>query len=297
MKAERILVATDFSETADMALVEAHERAGQTGTLLVCHARSEAAPRMPAGAAPAVGMVGPPTVADLRDAVGERVVARTGRAADRFSVTIEDGDPHAAIVKSAESWHADLVIVGHRGATGLSRIWLGGVAEKVSRLAHCPVLVVRPKSGTRRVVVGTDFSDPALPAVKAAFDEAERVGGSVTLTHCLEWPLLPSDGAGFTSATVSAALLDDIQKEAAIKLQAASEGCPVPIEQHLNYGRASIELVRLAEAIDAHLLVVGTRGRTGISRVLLGNVAETVVRSASCPVLVVRLHGQAGPAL
>lgn len=297
MGAQRIFVATDFSETADLALIEAHERAGQSGTLLVCYVRSDGASRMPPGVVPTIGMVGPPTVADLRDAVVERVAARTGRTTSRFSVTIEDGDPHAAIVTSAESWHADLVIVGHRGATGLSRIWLGGVAEKVCRLAHCPVLVVRPRSGTRRVVVGTDFSDPALPAVMAAFDEAARVGGSVTLTHCLEWPLLPSDGAGFTSATVSATLLDDIQKEAAIKLHAAAEGCPVPIEQHMAFGRASIELVRLAEVLDADLLVVGTRGRTGISRVLLGNVAETVVRSAPCPVLVVRLHKQAGPAL
>lgn len=297
MRTQRILVATDFSETADLALLEAHERAGQSGALLVCYARPEDASRMPPGAAPAIGMAGPPSEADLRDAVVERVVALTGRTADRFSVTIEDGDPHAAIVKSAESWHADLVIVGYRGATGLSRIWLGGVAEKVSRLAHCPVLVVRPKSGTRRVVVGTDFSDPALPAVKAAFDEAERVGGSVTLTHCVEWPLLPSDGAGFTSATVSADLLDDIRTEAANKLDAAAKDCPVPIEQRIAHGRASVELVRLAEAIDADLLVVGTRGRTGISRVLLGNVAETVVRSAPCPVLVVRLHDRAEPAL
>jgi len=57
-----------------------------------------------------------------RDVVAARVVARTGRATDQFSVVIDDDEPYVAIVKRAEAWDANLVVVGHRGGTGLSRI-------------------------------------------------------------------------------------------------------------------------------------------------------------------------------
>lgn len=294
MQTNRVLVATDFSETADLALIEAHERAGPTGALLVCYAR----PAWPSSSL--LGAQSNPLesekAADLdaraSEAVVSRVVQITGRARERFSVAIDNEEPYAAIVKRAEAWNADLVIVGYRGATGLSRVWLGGVAEKVTRLAHCPVLVVRPKPGTLRIVAGTDFSDPALPAIRAAYDEAGRIEGRVILAHCLEMPLLLPDGTGLTGAEVSAGLLDDLEADATRKLQAAMEACPVPVEFRLTRERPSTALVRLAEAADADLLVVGTRGRTGLSRVLLGSVAEAVVRSAACSVLVVRLHGE-----
>jgi nucleotide-binding universal stress UspA family protein len=284
----RVLVATDFSETADLALAEAHARAGRTGALLVCYARSAGSPPL-APARPADTQTG----AGLRDMLVARMVQCTGRAQDQFSVAIDDDEPYASIVKRAEAWDADLVVVGYRGATGLARVWLGGVAEKVTRLAHCPVLVVRPKAGTGRIVAGTDFSDPALPAVNAACDEARRVNGKVILTHCLEMPLMLPDGAGLTGAEVSAGLLDGLEADAKQRLEAAVAASPVPAEFRLTRERPSVALVRLAEAIDADLVVVGTRGRTGISRVLLGSVAEAVVRSAPCSVLVVRLHNVA----
>jgi nucleotide-binding universal stress UspA family protein len=286
----RVLVATDFSETADLALAEAHERAGRTGALLVCYARHAGSLPL-ASARPAEGQ----TAADLRDMLVARMVRCTGRAADQFSVAIDDEEPYASIVKRAESWDADLVIVGYRGATGLARVWLGGVAEKVARLAHCPVLVVRPKAGTGCIVAGTDFSDPALPAVNAAYEEARRVGGKIVLAHCLEMPLLLPDGAGLTGAEVSAGLLDDIEADATRRLEAAVASSPVPAEYRLTRERPSVALVRLAETIGADLVVVGTRGRTGITRVLLGSVAEAVVRSAPCSVLVVRLHRAQAP--
>jgi nucleotide-binding universal stress UspA family protein len=280
-----VLVATDFSETADLALAEAHERAGRAGALLVCYARTAGAPPLvperPAGSQ---------TGAELRDMLAARMVQCTGRAPDQFSVAIDEDEPYASIVKRAEAWDADLVVVGYRGTTGLARVWLGGVAEKVARLAHCPVLVVRPRPGTGRIVAGTDFSDPALPAVHAAYDEARRVNGKVILAHCFEMPLMLPDGAGLTGAEVSAGLLDGLEADARQRLEAAVGASPVPAEFRLSRERPSVALVRLAEAVDADLVVVGTRGRTGIGRILLGSVAEAVVRSAPCSVLVVRLH-------
>lgn len=283
----RVLVATDFSETADLALAEAHERVGPAGALAVCYARHGQRP-----AAPPVGGNKPAsaTTDDLIEAVTERVVTVTGRPRDNFVVAIDDDEPYAAIVRRAEAWAADLVVVGYRGSTGLKQVWLGGVAEKVVRYAHCPVLVVRPRPGSQRIIVGTDFSDPALPAVRAACEEARRVDGQVTVVHAVEMPLMLPDAAGLTGAEVSVPLLDDLEADANQKLLAAMAACQVPGDYVLTRERPALALVRQAESVPADLLVVGTHGRSGLSRVLLGSTAEAVVRTAPCSVLVVRLH-------
>ena len=69
--------------------------------------------------------------------------------------------------------------MGSHGQTGAADALLGSVTNSVIRHAHCPVLIVRPAERTRRIVAGTDFSDPALPALKAAANEANRVGGDI----------------------------------------------------------------------------------------------------------------------
>jgi nucleotide-binding universal stress UspA family protein len=292
LHADRVLVATDLSEAADAALIEAHERAGSTGKLLVCCARPSW-PSLHQHAAPPASGEARPGVEFLpctREAVTARVVARTGRNPDQFSVVIDDDEPHVAIVKRAEAWDAHLVVVGHRGGTGLSRILLGSVAERVVRFAHCPVLVVRPKTGSKRIVAGTDFSDPALPAFQAACDEARRIGGQVTLVHSVELAALPVEGFGPTGAGAWTTALEQLDTEATRRLKEAVETCGVRGEYRLTHERPAAALVRVAEACGADLLVVGTRGRTGIARVLLGSVAEGVVRTAGCSVLVVRLR-------
>lgn len=292
MQAIRILVATDLSEAADLALREAHDRVGESGALMVCYAR----PKWPSPhpLAPASDSAEVRRLSDLdqrvREAVVMRVSACTGRRPDQFLVAVDDEEPYAAIVKRAEEWGAGLVIVGYRGASGLTRMLLGGVAERVVRLAHCPVLVVRPNSGTRRIVVGTDFSDPAMPAIEAAFDEARRIDGRVTVVHSLDVRWLPTDGLGVPDSAATALQLDELEADAAERLDEVIRSRHVPAARRVMREGPATALLRAAEELEADLVVVGTRGRTGLSRVLLGSVAEAVVRSAGCSVLVVRLH-------
>ena len=291
MQADRILVATDLSDAADLALREAHERAGDSGALMVCYAR----PTWPAPHATATAEDSrEERLSDLdqrvREAVLVRVSACTGRRPDQFLVAVDDEEPYTAIVKRAEDWRAGLVVVGHRGASGLTRVLLGGVAERVVRLAHCPVLVARPKIGTRRIVVGTDFSDPALPAIEAAFNEAQRIDGRVTVVHSLDIRWLPTDGLGVPDSAATVLRLDEMEADAEERLDRVLLSRHVPAERRVLREGPATALLRVAEDADADLLVVGTRGRTGLSRVLLGSVAEAVVRSAGCSVLVVRLH-------
>src|SRR5512135_2005453 len=125
--------------------------------------------------------------AAVRDALLERIRAVTTQELSQTEIEIEQGTVHAGILRAAERIGAGGVIIGgkidHKGLH-----ILGNAAEHVVRYAHCPVLVARP-SPAGKVLVATDFSDPALPAVEAAAAEALRRKADLTILHAID--LLP----------------------------------------------------------------------------------------------------------
>jgi nucleotide-binding universal stress UspA family protein len=296
-KIRKVVVATDLSEPADEAIRQAHQRAAWAGAeLAVCHVLPNEFHSNPLF--PQYHQLEAMRVPAERDRMLETVSARvrqlTGRPSDGFQVFLAEGAPHAVIVEAAETWGADLIVVGSYGRTGLARVLIGSVAQKVVRHAHCAALVARPSENTGRVVVGTDFSDPALPAVTAAHDESRRTGVEVTIVHSIDAPLLlPEPLEGSVAAGPPLYLAGGLEaiKEAALqRLAAAQEKVGLHGDRRVAYGPAATSLLRIAEELHAELLVVGTAGRTGLHRALLGSVAEAVVRAAPCSVLVVRLH-------
>jgi nucleotide-binding universal stress UspA family protein len=220
----------------------------------------------------------------------------TGRSESEFEVILDEGAPYSTIVARAESAHAQLIVIGDRGASGLSRIVLGSVAERVVRYAHAPVLIARATNRTGKVLVATDLSDPSLPAIAAGAREASRDGAQITAVHCIE-PIsvvaVPDYGLGW-SAAVTPTLLEEAKQHAAQELADATARFKLSGEQSILVGAPAVSIVNAAEALGAELIIVGTRGRTGLTRVLLGSVAEAVVRHAACSVLVVRLPEHAG---
>ena len=117
----------------------------------------------------------------ISEAASARVAEITGRKDGEFELIIDDGTPQALILSRAEEWFADLIIVGSHGQTSAADVLLGSVSDRIIRHAHCPVLIVRSGKHTGHILAGTDFSDPALPALRAAADEAMRVGGQLTV--------------------------------------------------------------------------------------------------------------------
>lgn len=222
----------------------------------------------------------------------ERQLARAaaGRSA-QIEVVVDAPSAAAAIVRSADAKGADLVVVGSRGATGLRRLALGSVAEGVVRHASSSVLVARPSPSTRRVLVATDLSEPSLPAVTAANDEARRRKAKLTVLHCMDFPptmmamgfapLVPAPPEDPNSRVAQA-------KVAAAKVREAIARLGVDAEVVVDQGPPRAAIPNIAEQLPAELVVVGTRGRTGLKRLLLGSVCESVVRHAHCSVLAVR---------
>jgi nucleotide-binding universal stress UspA family protein len=140
----------------------------------------------------------------------------------------------------------------------------------------------------QRIVVGTDFSEIADAALDSAIDLAAQVGAAITLVHAYEIPVYGvPDGALVTTADVAGRLANAAQEGLRAETE-RNKGKGVPIDTVVRVGLAWDEVNAVAADVHADLIVVGTHGRRGFARAFLGSVAERILRTATCPVLVVR---------
>lgn len=291
---ERILVAVDLSETSIQALREAHALAkSRRAALAIVHVMPhfvDIQTLFPQNYAASMA-----ALAEAEAATGlevERRVAELEPSVD-VPIFIERGEAYAEIIRRAEAWSAGLIVVGSHGHAEIPGVLLGGVAERVVRYAHCPVLVARRTNSQRVVIAATDLSDPSLPAIARGAEEARLRGARLVVVHAVDTTAigyLALAGAPFgTTLTLPP---PEVQR-------AARDGLTEILQQSIDRFGASGEslvldgppiatILRTLDALHAELLVVGTHGRTGLSRIALGSVAEQLVRRANCSVLAVR---------
>ncbi len=228
-------------------------------------------------------------IAELEAAARRVLSARVGAFinpdGEDCELLIEYGTEHAAILRAAERVGAGLVVVGPgSGKRGLSLI-----SERVLRYAHCAVLVAR-SPGEGCVLAATDFSIPATPAVEAAASAASRRGKDLVILHSVDLVRFVI----FADASMPELPPLDMQNEVR---QALQERLDAAVSQFgakngiLARGPAEAAILDAMASLPAALIVMGTHGRSGLNRLALGSVAETVVRGATCSVLVVRLKG------
>jgi nucleotide-binding universal stress UspA family protein len=143
----------------------------------------------------------------------------------------------------------------------------------------------------RKLLVPTDFSLPSKAAVQLASELSRRYEAALTLVNVYEpTTYMVPDGFQFYTASQIESILAEFAKSLTVaKREAESAGAHNVTTQQLQ-GIASAQIVDLARTGDYDLIVVGTHGRKGLQRALIGSVAERVVRTASCPVLVVPPH-------
>jgi nucleotide-binding universal stress UspA family protein len=290
MSAKKILCPIDFSAGSQQAMRVAVRVAGELGAeLVIVHAFY-----VPPTAFTPEYMF-PPTVLQQMSEDAERGLAEaartaTGLGAKQVSTKLLEGVPWLAINEMLEDPAFDLVVIGTHGRTALARVLLGSVTEKVVRHAPCSVLTVRPDARVERfrhILCPVDFSACARVALDRAADLARAHDARLTLLHVIEIPVSYSGDPPVADLVPvldkqAAELLDRWATETATKL-------PVPVNTRCRIGRAGAETIAVLD--DDHsidLVVVGSHGRTGIKRALLGSVAEKVVRHAKCPVLVAR---------
>jgi nucleotide-binding universal stress UspA family protein len=193
----------------------------------------------------------------------------------------------------------DLIVMGTHGRRGLGHLLLGSVAEMVVRRASCPVLTVRERTATKsegvveRIVVPVDFSEHAGLLLSHAKEIAAVHGATLDLLHVVDEIPYPDfyDTAGYALGRDSSNM-ERRAREEMTQLFRSAPGPDVDVRYHGITGRASQEIIDFAKIIDADLIVIATHGLSGIKHLLLGSVAERVVRMAPCPVLTVRAFGK-----
>ena len=288
-----ILVATDFSETAESALDWATDLArAHSARIDLVHALL--LPNQMGDYLPS-----PPDMnEELRHAALLRLDQSAGGARDR-GVEVQPelllGLPSQTILEAAEASEADLIVMGTLGLTGIRHLLLGSTAERVVQRATCPVLTIHPGDSEQHrpplsVLVPTDFSQDAEVAIDAALKVLPARGSvaRLTLLHAYH---LPFEYTVYGTIPTSLDYMSDSEGAALEKLEAlrarfAQEGLEVDVMAQEGYPPETI--VEVAETSKVDLIAMGIQGHGAISNLLLGSTAERVVQHAGCPVLTVR---------
>lgn len=143
----------------------------------------------------------------------------------------------------------------------------------------------------RTILLPTDFSECAAHAVPVAAEMARQAGARLLCLHVVE-PVVPAVGWTPVAEPLPLADISDRLEDSAArelpKLSQCAECEGLDVEELIAHGEASSEIVRVARERGADLIVISSHGRTGLGRIIFGSTAESVVRYAHCPVLVVK---------
>ncbi len=233
-------------------------------------------------------------LADTLEREGETLVETAAeRAADRgvstATAVVRGGVPER-ITEYATEQDVDLIAMSTHGRTGLSRVLLGSVTERVVRAAPVPVLTIRPDEEATRypyrdVLLPTDGSDCARAALRHAIASAWETGATL---HVLSVVDLASLGMDVYSAAQVDALEADAREIVELATETATEaGVESVTGSVVTASSVPRGITDYVDDHDVDLVAMGTHGRSGLDRVLLGSVAEKTLRTASAPVLTV----------
>lgn len=305
---KHILCPIDFSETSIRALTYAAAFASwYEAQLEVLHV----VPAFDSGLVPAMShRVGESTpypvshdeiVSEIR-----RAITAAGAGGVNPRPLAHEGRAHEMIVSRAQAQPADLLVMGTHGRSGVSRLLLGSVTEKVLRMASCPVLTVPATAPStvaapvalKRILCPLDYSPSALKALRYALDLGRQADGCVTVLHALEYmdleerpepaPFDPCYEAIVEGRRRRQQLVDHARER--LHAQLAEE--PVTwckIEEVVAVDRAYKATLQHAAEARADLIVMGAQGTGGLELMLYGSNTQHVVRAATCPVLTVRV--------
>ena len=298
---QRILCPVDLSETSFRALQHAAALAGWYESALTALYVEHTVPTA-AGwdfeefAIAPTGVIEAARTSRSVQAVGSFV--RRARCATPVDVmTGESTNIDTAIFDAARALPADLIVMGTHGRTGVSRLFLGSVAERVLRGAPCPVMIVPPNDAVptsavtfKHIVCAIDFSESSLSGLEWALSLAEEADAHLSLLHVIEVPpelrvstVVTYENIDELHAAVRADLLARLRD---LIPRSATSFCSV--ETATAAGAAGHAILAFAREHHADLIVMGAQGHRALERWLFGSKTRDVVAGSTCPVLTVR---------
>jgi nucleotide-binding universal stress UspA family protein len=278
----KLLVALDDSESSAHALRES-----------LRFARGERCPVLAAAVVPPyrgdLRLVGVQSIRAVLREPCEKALARARQVADgevgtSLRTACLEGEPHEEIVSLAEAEGCDLIVMG-RGDDALDRFVMGSLTARVIGYSERDVLVVPQGTaiGWRELLLATDGSTFSERATERAVDIAKSYSGHLSI-------LAATDLACQLYAE-SPEVGEDLIEKARGTVEAGSklaDGSGVTAECHVREGLAYKAIIELATEKKVETVIMGSHGRTGLRRLLMGSVVEKVIGHAPCPVLVVK---------
>jgi len=294
---QTILVGTDFSETAALALDRALDIALRHGCqIALIHVMQ---PELPIAAAEMI--VVPPDYENLlREASTEgltRAADRAREAGVRVREILEIGNPARQITACADAIQADLIMIGTRGNTGFKHLLLGSVAEEIVRIAKQPVLTVhpgddRPIEPVQTLLFPTDFSptaDHALGVAMRLLAGSDKAKILLVHTYHISPTIVPLGGFGKGIMPAFVENAQQLAESATAPVAEALRARGFEVEVLVKRGDPAEVVTELAADRGVDVIVMGTRGHSKLRQFLLGSTAERVVEHASCPVMTVHV--------
>jgi nucleotide-binding universal stress UspA family protein len=204
------------------------------------------------------------------------------------------GSPAEPILDEARAAQADLLLLGTHQKRAMARLWAGATVQPTVRMAQLPVLcipalevpVLETRPRLRHVLVATDFSELGNRAVAHAYELA-RGDGSVSILHVRE-RTLPSPAYAYVDDRDALTPAARQELEARLRALIPKEGALPTNVEVIDGGHAATVIIQEANRTGADAICLGSHGRSGLGRALMGSVAETVTRRAQRPVLIVR---------
>jgi nucleotide-binding universal stress UspA family protein len=285
---EKLLLATDGSQFSEGAIREAIRLAKKCSSKLSVITVIETNPEY-ATIAPQLLEKSEKTAREHL----EHVKAQAKKEGVDCSTSILEGqDSYNYISEEAAKNKISMIIMGRRGRTGLKRLMMGSTTARVIGHAPCNVLVV-PRAAAvefKSIVVATDGSPYSTAAASEAIGIAKKNGGKLTVISVVPAELATPTDVDF-AATQRELLAEKEMQVAennakAVKEAAQKEG--VAVQAFVMTGKPADAIIETAKENNADIIIVGSHGRTGVERLLMGSVAERVIVLASCAVLVAK---------
>lgn len=288
----RVLVGVDFSTESDASLVAALQIAAlheaEVYAVHVIDSRPEDDLLNPA-------VEHKNTILDALNARLKRVAEKSLPSfnAAHLHGVLRTGRPAEELLSAANEHNADVVVVGNRGKGLIQRTLLGSVASSLVRRLERPLIVTRgwEQGPAKRVLAAVDLGDDSVRVIRVAADWAQRIGVQLVVLYAWEIAGL-SDSysaiAGLPGRDVDRTAIHDARARIG-ELVEEVLGPDHDAELHVRAGLAVYEILGAVDRDEYGLVVMGSHGRRGFSKMLLGNTAEQVVERAPCSVLVLRI--------
>jgi nucleotide-binding universal stress UspA family protein len=303
-----ILVPVDFSEMSGPAIETAQRLAKRFGAavhLVHVHEYYYPVGFMAPGAPVPMSMV------TFREDTAERIGDEFRALAKKHGISAtncyvrNDTPVFNGVCTVARQINADLIVTPTHGYTGMTHFFEGSHAERIVQHSPCPVLIARKRekkpsrvASSRKVsgsidtiLVPVDFSQSSLRALEYAIEFAERVAAKLIVFHAMHLGYaFTADGYGMCDLSI---LIERVRKDAEHQMQefvSLAKFRRVKFETAVKVAPPVSEIFAFAEQRDVDLIITATHGRTGFKHLLMGSVAEQVVRHAHRPVLVVPSH-------